>query len=67
VENVTSGRQRVWLILHNEKFNPKDETIIESTLAERFRLVDEHVFSGDAVPVTVELYGATHRPVTQCK
>jgi hypothetical protein len=66
VEKVTSGRQRVWLILHNEKFDPVEATTIESTLDESFKMVDEHVFSGEAIPITVELYTATNHPVRSC-
>ena len=67
VEKVTSGRQRVWLILHNEKFDPSETTTIESTLDENFKVVDEHVFSGEAIPITVKLYTATGNPVRSYK
>ncbi len=57
IENVTSGHRRVWLILHNESFNPNAAFIMESTLRERFGLPDERVFSGEAMPIKVQLYG----------
>jgi len=57
IENVTSGRQRVWLILSNESSDPTEELVLKSALTERFALLDKHVFSGDAMPITIELYG----------
>jgi mannosyltransferase len=57
IKTVTSGHRRVWLILHNETFNPNAVFIMESTLRERFGLLDEHVFSGEAMPIKVKLYG----------
>jgi mannosyltransferase len=59
VEKVTSGRLRVWLVLHNESFDASEETTIESTLNEKYKLAGERVFSGESVPITVELYSAT--------
>jgi hypothetical protein len=58
IENVTLGRQRVWVFLSNDSFHPKDEAVLLSTLNERFSLLDKQTFSGDTMPVTVELYGA---------
>jgi mannosyltransferase len=57
IEKDTSGSQRVWLILHNEKFDPKEQVIVESALGGRLGLRDEQVFSGEATPITVKLYG----------
>lgn len=59
IENVTLGRHRVWVFLSNESSDPREEVVLQSALNERFTLLDKHVFSGDAMPVTVELYGAT--------
>jgi mannosyltransferase len=56
IQNVTSARHRVWLVLHNETFNLGAAAIMESALKERFRLLDEHVFSGDP-SIRVKLYG----------
>jgi hypothetical protein len=58
LENVTSGRKRVWLVLSNEKFNPNEENLVESALQERLSLQDQQVFSGDTMPITVKLFGA---------
>lgn len=58
IENVTSGRQRVWLMLHNENFDSKERLMVESAVADKFRLQDEQVFPGEALPVTVQLYSA---------
>jgi mannosyltransferase len=57
IMHVTSGRKRVWLILHNESFNPKDSAVIQSTLTDTsFRSLEKHVFAGDP-SITVALYG----------
>ena len=57
IRSVTAGRQRVWLILHDEEdFDPEAEPMVKSALNEKFVLQDERVFSGEAYPVTVELY-----------
>ncbi len=48
VMHVTGGRERVWLILHNESFHFKELAIIQSTLADtQFRPLEKRVFPGD--------------------
>jgi mannosyltransferase len=58
VSQITSGRERVWLVLHIESLHPEKLAIIESTLNEKFRLVEKHVFRGEE-SITVDLYDRT--------
>ena len=55
VRSVTSGRERVWLILHIEGIDPQASAIIQSTLAEKYQLLEKHEFSGEDL-ITVALY-----------
>jgi mannosyltransferase len=55
LRQLTSGRQRVWFVLHIEVIDPQAAAIIRSTLAEKFQLVDEHKFPGEDL-ITVALY-----------
>lgn len=58
VRQVTSGRERIWLILHIDSINPKASAIIQSTLAEQYRLVEKREFPGEDL-ITVDLYRRT--------
>ncbi len=62
LERDTSGRKRVWFVLHIESLDPEQKAIIQSTLEERLRLEDKKVFPGQDL-ITVELFseGATAR------
>jgi mannosyltransferase len=55
VEQVTFGRERVWLILHIDSINPQASANIQSTLNETYRVVDKHEFPGEDL-ITVALY-----------
>ena len=58
VQEVTSGHERVWLILHIDSINPQASATIQSTLGETYRMVDKHQFSGEDL-ITVALYSHT--------
>jgi hypothetical protein len=45
----------VWFILHIEVIDPQASAIIQSTLAERYRLVEKRDFPGEDL-ITVALY-----------
>jgi hypothetical protein len=53
----TSGRERVWFIRHIEVIDPQASAIIETTLSDRYRLVEKHQFPGEDL-ITVALYSA---------
>ena len=55
LRRLTSGRQRVWFVLHIEVVDPRASAIIQSTLAEKFHIVDKHEFPGEDL-ITVFLY-----------
>jgi hypothetical protein len=55
LRQLTSGRERIWFILHIEVIDPQASAIIQSTLAERYRLVDKRDFPGEDL-ITVALY-----------
>jgi uncharacterized membrane protein len=55
IQQVTSGHERVWLILHIDSINPQASATIQSTLAETYRVVDKHEFPGEDL-ITVALY-----------
>jgi hypothetical protein len=55
VSQVTSGRKRVWLILFLDFVHPERLAMVDSTLDQKFRLVEKHVVPGEE-PVTVDLY-----------
>jgi len=55
VQQVTSGHERVWLILHIDSINPQSSATIQSTLAETYQVVDKHEFPGEDL-ITVALY-----------
>jgi mannosyltransferase len=55
VQQVTSGHQRVWLILHIDSINPQASATIQSTLGETYQVVDKHEFPGEDL-ITVALY-----------
>jgi len=55
LRQLTAGRQRVWFILHIEVIDPQAAAIIQSTLAERFQVVERHKFPGEDL-ITVALY-----------
>jgi 4-amino-4-deoxy-L-arabinose transferase-like glycosyltransferase len=55
VQQVTSGHERVWLILHIDMINPPASSTIQSTLGETYRVVDKHEFPGEDL-ITVALY-----------
>ena len=52
-----AGRERVWLLLHDEKGKPAELNLVESTLGERLQAGEKHVFPGE-IPITVMLYKA---------
>ena len=58
IQQVTSGRERVWLILHIDSINPQASATIQSTLGESYRIVDKHEFPGEDL-ITVALYDRT--------
>jgi mannosyltransferase len=60
IEQVTSGHERVWLILHIDSINPQASATIQSTLGETYRIVDKQEFPGEDL-ITVALYD--HKPV----
>ena len=45
VRSVTTGRERVWLILHLASDRPRESTMIQSALAETFQLHEQRVFT----------------------
>jgi hypothetical protein len=56
IANVTDGRQRVWLVLHNESSHHRELALIQSTLSEiGFRPLEKSVFSGDP-SIVIALY-----------
>ncbi len=56
ISSDTVGRQRVWLLLHDEQEKPDELAIVESTLAgERFQSQEKRVFPGK-IPITVVRY-----------
>lgn len=61
LRQVTNGRKRVWLIMHlalpvpGVAGHPREVSLIQSTLADTFQLVDKRVFPGEG-PITVALY-----------
>jgi hypothetical protein len=56
IANDTSGRERVWLILHDERDNPNELAVVRSALAERFQVHSQRAFPGEIL-ITVVLYG----------
>ncbi len=58
--NDTAGRQRVWLILHDERDKPDELAVIQSTLGERFQPQETLAFPGK-IWITVVRYGSTPR------
>jgi mannosyltransferase len=58
IQQVTSGRERVWLILHIDSINPQASATIQSTLGESYRIIDKHEFPGEDL-ITVALYEST--------
>jgi mannosyltransferase len=58
VQEVTSGHERVWLILHIDSINPGASATIQSTLGETYQRVDKHEFPGEDL-ITVALYSRT--------
>lgn len=52
-----AGRERVWLLLHDEKGKPAELNLVESTLGERLQAGEKHLFPGE-IPITVMLYKA---------
>jgi mannosyltransferase len=58
VQQVTSGHERVWLILHIDVIDPQASATIQSTLGETYRVVDKHEFPGEDL-ITVALYNRT--------
>ncbi len=59
LNQVTSGRQRVWFILHIAVLDPQAVAIIRSTLGERFHIVEQRDFPGEDL-ITVALYDRTN-------
>ncbi len=55
IQQVTSGHERVWLILHIDSINPQSSTTIQSALAETYHVVDKREFPGEDL-ITVALY-----------
>jgi mannosyltransferase len=56
ISSDTVGRQRVWLLLHDEEEKPDELATVESTLAgERFQPQEKRVFPGN-IPITVVRY-----------
>ena len=58
LRQLTAGRERVWFIEHIEVIDPKAAAIIQSTLGEKFQVVDKHDFPGEDL-ITVALYTRT--------
>jgi hypothetical protein len=54
----TDGRERVWLVLHDEKEKPDELALVQSTLAEKLLPQEKRVFPGE-IPITVVLYNRT--------
>jgi uncharacterized membrane protein len=59
IRSVTSGRERIWLVLHIEAVDPRASAIIQSTLAEKYQLLEKRDFAGEDL-ITVALYGRAH-------
>jgi mannosyltransferase len=55
ITNDTAGRQRVWLVLHDEQEKPDELASIQSTLAEQFQPRAKRAFPGKIL-ITVVLY-----------
>jgi mannosyltransferase len=55
VESDSSGRKRVWFVLHIESADPEKAALIQSTLEERLHLQDKKLFPGEDL-ITVELF-----------
>jgi hypothetical protein len=60
VADDTAGRQREWLVLHDEHEKPDELAVVQSTLAERFQPQETLAFPGK-IWITVVLYGRTRR------
>ena len=56
VASDTAGRERVWLLLHDEQERPDELAVVQSTLAERLQPQEKRAFPGK-IPITVVLYG----------
>jgi hypothetical protein len=57
-DEITSdiaGRQRIWLLLHDEKGKPSELAEVQSTIGEQFQAGEKQVFPGE-IPITVVLY-----------
>ena len=50
-----AGRQRIWLLLHDEKGKPTELAEVQSTIGEQFQAREKQVFPGE-IPITVVLY-----------
>jgi len=55
ISDDTTGRERVWLLLHDEQDNPRELAVVQSALAERFQPQGKHTFPGEIL-ITVVLY-----------
>jgi len=55
LKELTSGRQRVWFILHIAVLDPQAVAIIRSTLGESFHVIEQQDFPGEDL-ITVALY-----------
>lgn len=55
LQSDTEGRDRVWLILHDEKRSPNELALVQSALAERLQPRETRTFPGE-IPITVMLY-----------
>ena len=55
ISNATAARDRVWLLLHDERDSPSELAVIQSVLAERFQPQDKTVFPGE-IEISVMLY-----------
>lgn len=53
-----AGRERVWLLLHDEKGKPAELAQVQSTIGEQFQAGEKRVFSGE-IPITIVLYSHT--------
>ena len=55
VASDTAGRERVWLLLHDEQEKPDEMEVVHSTLAEGFQPKEKRAFPGKIL-ITVELF-----------
>ena len=55
ISSDIAGRERVWLLLHDEKGKPDELALVQSTLGEQFQAGEKRTFPGE-IPITLVLY-----------